>query len=389
MRSPRILFIQYTNPAAYPPLEHVSHILAREGCEALFLGTHAFGANQLSFAERERIKVKQMAFAAPGWRQKLHYLRFSGWVMFWALSWRPQWIYASDMLSCPVAFLLSFLPWMRVIYHEHDSPAAGGSRFHRASLAIRRRLAHRARINILPNEKRAELFAREMGEIKNVACVWNCPTLEEIASAKAGEAQKDLWVLYHGSIGSTKIPLTVIKSLALLPENIKLRIIGYETIGERGYLATLKKTAADHGVESRVDFRNAMPRHELLRWCNKADVGLALMPKSSDNVNELSMTGASNKPFDYLSSGLAVLISDLPDWRAMFVDPGYGLACDVDDPASIASALDWFFQHPAEMRQMGEDGRRRIGQEWNYEQQFMPILKQLGFPHSEQQYAQS
>ena len=53
----------------------------------------------------------------------------------------------------------------------------------------------------------------------------------------------------------------------------------------------------------------------------------------------LHMAGASNKPFDYMAAGLALLVSDQPDWRAMFVEPGYARACDPTDPSSIATSL--------------------------------------------------
>jgi glycosyltransferase involved in cell wall biosynthesis len=89
------------------------------------------------------------------------------------------------------------------------------------------------------------------------------------------------------------------------------------------------------------------------------------------------MVGASNKPFDYLSSGLALLVSDLPDWRTNYVEMGYGLACDPDDPESIATALRWFLNHQVEMRAMGERGRQRIATEWNYEKEFLPILERI------------
>ena len=89
------------------------------------------------------------------------------------------------------------------------------------------------------------------------------------------------------------------------------------------------------------------------------------------------MVGASNKVFDYLASGLALLVSDLPEWKETYVEPGYGLACNPDDPQSIASALERFLKHPTEMREMGERGRQKILKEWNYEQQFMPVLGRL------------
>ena len=67
----------------------------------------------------------------------------------------------------------------------------------------------------------------------------------------------------------------------------------------------------------------------------------------------------------------------LPDWRAMYVEAGYGLACDAEDPPSVAAALRWLLDHPREMRTMGERGRRRIAADWNYETQFASVLERL------------
>ena len=89
------------------------------------------------------------------------------------------------------------------------------------------------------------------------------------------------------------------------------------------------------------------------------------------------MTGASNKPFDYLACGLPLLVSDLPDWREMFVAPGYARACDPSDAENVAAALRWFVENPGAARAMGERGRQRIAADWNYERQFAPVLSEL------------
>jgi glycosyltransferase involved in cell wall biosynthesis len=99
------------------------------------------------------------------------------------------------------------------------------------------------------------------------------------------------------------------------------------------------------------------------------------MPTDSQDPNLQFMVGASNKPFDYLACGLALLVSDLPSWRQLYVDASYGLVCDPDDPASIAAALLWFLEHPDDQRAMGERGRQRVATEWNYEHQFAPVLE--------------
>jgi glycosyltransferase involved in cell wall biosynthesis len=183
-----------------------------------------------------------------------------------------------------------------------------------------------------------------------------------------------LRILYHGSIVPAQLPPTVLEALALLPSAVKLRIVGYETIGHRGYVHHLEETAHRLGLDSRFEYLGAVPsRRELYGLARECQIGIALFPRASTQP----MPGASNKPFDYMACGLPLVVSDLPDWRDMFVCPGYGLCCDPDQPESIAEALRWLVEHPAQARGMGEAGRLRIASEWNYETQFAPVLRQL------------
>jgi glycosyltransferase involved in cell wall biosynthesis len=325
-----------------------------------------------------------MPYCSPGWKQKAHYVRFTLWALWWTLRWRPDWIYASDLLSCPAALLLSFLPGVRMVYHEHDSPVSSNrSLFLRLSMWARRRLARRAKMCVLPNRRRAEQFDTEVHKSsfnghRPSMVVWNCPSLEELSAPRSAHNGSDLWVLYHGSIVPPRLPLSVLEALTGLPERVKLCVIGYETIGHRGYVSELRGRAEELGISGQVKFPGTlMDRKELLAWCRKCDVGLSFMPKVSADINMQAMVGASNKPFDYLSCGLALLVSDLSDWRAAYVEPGYGLACDPNDPESIAAALRWFLNHPVEMRAMGERGRQKIAEEWNYENQFSPVHERM------------
>jgi hypothetical protein len=133
------------------------------------------------------------------------------------------------------------------------------------------------------------------------------------------------------------------------------------------------------GIAERFEALGPVSRY-LLFEKSEGEVGLALMPKESEDINFAQMTGASNKVFDYLACGLALLVSDLPDWRGLYVAPGYGLSCDPEDPETIAAALRWFLDHPEETQAMGEAGRQRILKEWNYETQFHPVWQLLNHP---------
>lgn len=377
---PRVMYLQYTNPAAYPPLEHSASILAEAGCDVLLIGTG--GANEpLKFRQSDRIRVKLMPFEPGGWRQKVHYAKFASWAAAASREWQPDWVYVSDPLACPAALAIGQLLDTRFIYHEHDSPALDAgiqSAFMRVVLSARRAVAARAALCVLPNDERAEIFRQQTGRRDGVVTVWNCPMRGEAGVKRQTAASPALKVVYHGSIVPARLPAAVVDALATLPERVSLVIAGYETAGHPGYVDALRQRARELGVADRLTFTGTIPtRDELMRQCRTCDVGLALLPSESTDLNERAMVGASNKAFDYLACGLALLVSDMPGWRETFADTGFARACDPASPPSIAGALRWLLDHPDERLEMGERGRQRIAADWNYDHQFAPVLARI------------
>ncbi len=370
----RIVYIQYTNPAGYPSLEHSARLLADAGWRVLFLGTVA-PHDVMRFRPHAHITTRYLAFQARGWKQKIHFLTFCAWAMYETWRWRAQWLYASDLYATPTALLMNYVLPVKVIYHEHDTPA-GTSFLARICRATRARLARRATLCVLPNQKRAQMFAQQFDVVAKTFCVWNCPERAEVVPLPA-RVDSRFRLLYHGSIVPSRLPLAVIDALTQLPEYVCLRIVGYETIGHTGYVETLLRRARELHLEARVEYVQHIPRFELLERARECDVGLALLPLQSADVNEQTMTGASNKPFDYLACGLPLIVSDLADWRALFVENGFARACNPADASSIAQAVCWYLDHPRERRAMGERGRAKILSEWNYETQFVNVYKSL------------
>jgi glycosyltransferase involved in cell wall biosynthesis len=382
----RVLYVQYTNPAAYPPIHHSARMLADEGAVVRMLGTSRAG-DPLRVPAHDRIAVSLMRFEPAGWRQKLHYARFAAWVVLAALRWQPTWVYASDPLSCPIGWLIARLTRARIAYHEHDSPAESSGRaadpsgFWRMVMRARRRVGRESELCILPNAARAAAFRALSGRERDVLTVWNCPMPVEAAAARRPRADGRMRVVYHGSIVPARLGPAVLEALAGLPPAATLDVIGYETVGHRGYVDRLKVLAAELGIAGRVTFHGAMSRDALMRGCAEYDVGLSLLPTNADDPNQQTMTGASNKPFDYLAAGLALLVTDRPEWQRMFVEPGFARDCTPESVESIRTSLRWLLEHPRERAAMGERGRQRILAEWNYERQFAPVLARMRAGH--------
>src|SRR5262245_56342607 len=152
---PRIIFIQYANPAYYPPLEHASRILAEHGWHVLFLSaTLAMDDNRV-FPPHERIEIRRLSNFGRGIAQLLNFVAFILWVVVTTLRLRPQWLYASDHLACPAALLARLLSGCKVTYHEHDTPIYREPCpfLQRVVRAARRRLGRQTELCILPQEQ--------------------------------------------------------------------------------------------------------------------------------------------------------------------------------------------------------------------------------------------
>ena len=377
MTGQRILYLQYGNPAAYPPLERGARQFSDAGWDVLFVGAHTAGLEFLTMLPRPRVRAVLMSASRGGWRLKLHYLWFCARASWQALRFRPRWIYASDVLSAPAALLLKVVFGMRVLYHEHDAfDATQAKAFMRVCVTACRYLSRVSDLNVLPSEGRVEHFIHQHGAPREkCVCVWNCPNLAEVRSPGKAAARDATRLLYQGSIVPARLPLAVLHAMETLRETVTLRVIGYETIDNRGYIDRLKAQAATLDLADRLEFLQATSHDDLLALSEPCDIGLALMPLETGDVNMRSMAGASNKAFEYLACGLPMLVSDRPEWRAMFVDPGYARSCDPEDAGSIADALRWYLQHPDRARAMGSAGRQRVLSEWNYERQFAPVFR--------------
>ena len=270
----RILYVQFTDPAAYPPIEHSAVLLAERGWDVILLGTGTLGDLKLELPTHPRIRVRKMGFVPAGWKQKLNYIAFFLWILYWTLRWRPQWIYASDPLAAPAVWLLQKLTKVRVVYHEHDSPSAEQplSGFMNKVFAYRERLGRDADLCVLPQRERLLNFVEETKRLKPTFCVWNCPRVDEIPERLCDQGG-ELMMYYHGSINRVRLPTQMIIAASRLSRFVRLQVVGYET--EDGYVEELMRLASENEAATLIEYRGAMPRRsDLFRCAARAHIGV-------------------------------------------------------------------------------------------------------------------
>src|SRR5690349_1863031 len=116
----RVLYVQYSNPYAFPPLMRGAQLLADAGAEVRMLGVGLPGTSALDWPHYPGVDVRMMSEVPTGWRLKAHYARYAAWVARESARWRPDWIYASDLYASPLAAMFVRQGKARIVYHEHD-----------------------------------------------------------------------------------------------------------------------------------------------------------------------------------------------------------------------------------------------------------------------------
>jgi hypothetical protein len=170
-----------------------------------------------------------------------------------------------------------------------------------------------------------------------------------------------------------------------------LHVVGYAT-----YLHhDLIKKIQDYQEKGLIKYYGPMSRHKIWKIADECEVALCLMPTNGNDINLKHMIGASNKPFDALARGLAVVIADQPEWTQMYLgegdrtntkgdekrfkisEKGYGIAINPQNSSSIGAGLDWMLGNRRKLWEMGERGRIRIQEEWNYERTLKKVINHI------------
>lgn len=180
----------------------------------------------------------------------------------------------------------------------------------------------------------------------SVYVVRNIPPLDaaptkcyEPLKQQLGIPSSQFVVLYQGGTGPTRNLEPVIKALAFAPD-VTLVIRG-PSLGDFG--PGYRAIAECAGVGDRLILADPVPSRDVVAAAKGADVGLWTLPNLSKNF----YYALPNKIFEYLASGLPVLLANFPEASRIVNEHQVGLTFDTDNPSSIGAAMHRLQSDPA------------------------------------------
>lgn len=113
-----------------------------------------------------------------------------------------------------------------------------------------------------------------------------------------------------------------------------------------------------------VEYRGHLTREQVLEVYKESKIGVATVL----NIGHYN-TGDSfaTKVYEYMSMGLPVIITKTSHTEKTVSKYGFGLAVDPENIEEIVNAINFLISNPEKAKKMGENGRRAVLEEFNWQ----------------------
>lgn len=185
----------------------------------------------------------------------------------------------------------------------------------------------------------------------------NYPLLGELSSvdSKSPLNLQSRQVVYVGGLEKLRGLQELVKAMPKTKYETRLAIAG--AFSDNGFAEELQ---CERGWQ-RTDFKGWLDRAGIKNLMEESFAGLVTLHPTASYTDSLPV-----KMFEYMAAGLPVIASNFPYWRTFIETDRCGICVDPLDPNSIAEAIDFLLDHPAEAKLMGLNGKVAILNKYNW-----------------------
>lgn len=191
--------------------------------------------------------------------------------------------------------------------------------------------------------------------------ILNYPTVNDAFIHHERKGERENKLLYTGNVSLVRgamehaaipqiVPGMEVRFVGKCPRDLAMEMY-YKAGSEKNQL---KIEGIDTFIEKEVIERRYLERNWL--------AGIALFPPT-----EHYMKKELTKFFEYMNAGLPIICSNFPVWKDFVETYQCGIAVDPDDAEAIREAIHYLQTHPEVAKQMGENGKKAVLEELNWE----------------------
>ena len=203
---------------------------------------------------------------------------------------------------------------------------------------------------------------------KKTVLVQNFPISNELVSVEGlPYVSRPPWIVYVGGITVIRGVFEMVKAMEVVAEEFSPRLVLAGSFSP----AALEEEVRRLRGWRRVEFLGWQSRQQVAHLLGRARAGLVLLHPTRKYSQAQPV-----KLFEYMSTCLPVIASDLPLLREIVNGTGCGLLVDPLDPQAIAEAIEYMLTHPEEAATMGRRGREAVEShyDWSFEEKKLLAL---------------
>ncbi len=158
----------------------------------------------------------------------------------------------------------------------------------------------------------------------------------------------ELKILYMGSLLPEKGLLEILESMATIIKitNNKVKLLIAGEANNQSFKDTLIDFVKTNSLEGYVEFTGYAGGEKKDKLLNECDLGVAFYPNLANGVKNYAYYSDPAKLRDYISFGVPILISDIPEIHKELVDSNAALLITDLDSNTITSAITLFLNSP-------------------------------------------
>lgn len=208
-------------------------------------------------------------------------------------------------------------------------------------------------------ERRFHGWARETISIHNYPCLSDFPPPDPHRTIQP-------WIASFGGLSRLRAIEPIVDAVGRLPDTLNVKLLLSGRCESEALMETLRRMP---GFQ-RADYRGWLSHADMRTLLQQSALAMNLFSPAPNNLQV-----RSNRFFESLASGLPVITSNFPDWKAIVEKIGCGIAVNPEDPAEIARAMEYLLTHPAEAAEMGRRGREAVESHLNWEVEQQRLLQ--------------